>query len=163
MTVDMPTHRHHNSRSGFTLIESLLVIAIMGALMTIVVVSLNPMRQLAQVRNSQRERSTSTILQALEYHSIDHGGFIFDQIDENLRMLGTAADDCDVLCGEEFAVSACMDLAGVLVNDYMAVMPFDPKVGSLERTYYAVQKLPNGRIFVAACGAELDEQIGSIR
>lgn len=135
----------------------------MAALMTIVIVSLNPMRQLAQVRNSQREHSTRTILDALAHHAIDNNGLILDQVDENLRMLGTAGDDCDVLCGAEFSVSACMDLSAVLVNDYMAVMPFDPKVGSEERTYYAVQKLPNGRIFVAACGAELDMQIGSLR
>ncbi|MFH1188719.1 MAG: LamG-like jellyroll fold domain-containing protein [bacterium] len=61
--------------------------------------------------------------------------------------------------GEEITADACIDLSNELVWQYIVGIPEDPKLGTLEKTYYAVKKTNSGRISVQACGIELGEPI----
>jgi hypothetical protein len=53
----------------------------------------------------------------------------------------------------------CLDLSSSLTPTYITSIPFDPKTGSTDRTYYAAQKTPGGRISIKACSAENGEVI----
>lgn len=84
---------------GFTLLEILLVVATIAILAGIVILAINPYKQLAEARNSERHSDTRTILDALYQYNIDHSGSLPDGIDSSLRMLGTDSTDCDIECG----------------------------------------------------------------
>ena len=84
--------------SGFTLLEILLVVAAIAILAGIVVVAINPGKQLAAVRNTARRSDVNTILNSIYQYSLDHGGVFPGGIDTSLKMLGTDSA-CSVNCG----------------------------------------------------------------
>ena len=85
--------------NGFTLIEILMVVAAIGILAGIVIVAINPGRQLAAARNTRRQSDTASIAQALYQYSLDHDGALPDSITAETKMIGTSATGCAVTCG----------------------------------------------------------------
>jgi prepilin-type N-terminal cleavage/methylation domain-containing protein len=61
-------------QKGFTLIEILVVIGIIAILAAVVIVAINPGRQFAQARNSQRESNINSILNAIGQRLADNKG-----------------------------------------------------------------------------------------
>ena len=62
------------SHKGFTLIEILLVVASIAILAGIVIVAINPAKQLVDTRNASRNSAVNTILNAVTQYSIDNSG-----------------------------------------------------------------------------------------
>lgn len=84
---------------AFTLLEILLVVAAIAVLAGIVIVAINPARQLAVSRNAARQSDASAILNSIYQYSLDNNGSFPASIDTNLRMLGTSGSGCTVSCG----------------------------------------------------------------
>jgi len=87
-----------NQNKGFTLIESLFVIGIIAILTAVVIIAINPARQFAQVRNTQRRSDLKSVIDAVEQYRIEHKGALPKGIDGTLRMIGTADSGCNVNC-----------------------------------------------------------------
>ena len=105
--------------TGFTLIEILLVIGVLALLAAIVIIAINPARQLAQVRNTNRQSDITHILNGVYQYSIDHNGNLPAGIDYNLKMIGTSPTGCTVSCVKKLAESpAGYSIAKLRISDF---------------------------------------------
>lgn len=144
-----------NTKTGFTLIEVLVVIGILAILAAIVVVAINPARQFAQSRNTQRVANVNAILNAVGQRMVDNlgtfecGGVSIPQGRSNAGRI--ASDD--------------VDLRSCLVPIYITELPSDPSAepvtGDTYDTGYVIftdSELAN-RIVVAAPNPDpIDEE-----
>lgn len=133
-----------SSHKGFTLIELLLVIGIIAILASIVIVAINPTKQLGDARNAQRKSDVNTILSAVYQYAIDNDGNLPSGITTTrAEICATSATDCD----------SAIDL-DVLTGSYLVRIPRDPQVQTATGTNYWIVEGANGRITVDAPGAE---------
>lgn len=142
------------SKKGFTLIELLVVIGIVVILAAIVLVAVNPGRQLSTARNAQRSSDVNAVLNAVNQYMVDHNG----------QTPGTFTD-CAV--GMDNVGTSDLDLAVYLVATYIAQMPRDPgspstNPGSGVDTGYDICASSN-RVTVGAPNAELGQTISVTR
>lgn len=141
-------------KKGFTLIELLVVIAIIAILAGIVIIAVNPARQVAQARNAQRRADVLTTLNAIHQYYIDNQAFP-SGIDDKYRQLGTSTGgDCSGTCGDWTLENDCLDLTSALTPTYISAIPRDPQ-GDDAHTGYAVTKDAENRITVRACKTEI--------
>lgn len=149
----MFTQMFRKSTKGFTLIEILVVIGIIAVLAAIVIVAINPARQFAQARNSQRTSNVNAILNAVGQNIADHKGvFTCDPVvtiatTPSVSSIGTTT-------GAGFA-----DLEDCLVPTYLPSMIMDPKGGTNANTKYTINTNAAGRITVCAPEAALESAI----
>lgn len=151
-------------KKGFTLIEVLIVIGVIAILAAIVIIAINPARQFAQARNTQRRSDVLAILNSVHQRMVDNRGS-FAQ--------GTT---CDALPTSVETITSTVaagnvDLCACLVTIYIAEMPYDPSDATASYTdctnydsgYTIVQDAASGRVTVNAPSAELGETISVTR
>lgn len=112
-------------KKGFTLLEILLVVGIIAVLAAIVIIAINPGRQLATLRNTQRKSSLAEINKAAQQYYIDHSSYpgnIPNTLTEicNTGSFSTTTSINGIPCGSLVNLSD-------LVPTYMVSMPVDPQ------------------------------------
>lgn len=139
--------RGYQSRRGFTLIEILVVIGIIAILATIVIVAINPSRQFAQARESQRISNINSILNAIGERIADNKGIFASS--GGCPVLSTSTTTIDAGAGA--TSGGHLDLAtNCLVPTYISSLPSDPSGPTAPSTGYEVRTDSSGRTIVCA-------------
>jgi prepilin-type N-terminal cleavage/methylation domain-containing protein len=109
-------------QKGFTLLEVLLVVAIIAILAGIVIIAINPSKNLADTRNAQRAQDVTTILDAVYQYALDNNGAVPAGIGSSAAEMcktGTAGATC--------TAASLVDLSTLTSSGkYIASLPIDP-------------------------------------
>jgi len=151
----------NRKKEGFTLVELLIVIAIIVILFAVILVAVDPPKRLGQARDAVRRQDVRDILEAVQQFMVDNDGTYptgLDSVAASFQMLGTDAAACDG-CAPETTLAACLDISGDLVEEYLADIPFDPATGDAGNTDYAINRTAGDRIEIVACTPEIAASI----
>lgn len=141
-------------QAGFTLLEVLLVVAVIAILAGIVIVAINPSKNLGDTRNSQRSADVNTILNGVYQYSIDNNGTL---------PTGITATATEICATGAASCTSLVDLSSITTSGkYLVAIPKDPQcpsVCSTDGAGYTIMKDANGRVTVAAPDAEQGKTI----
>ncbi len=149
------------SENGFTLIELMLVVAIIGITAALIIFYINPVQQFASARNTQRSSDLATILSAVSQNMADNKGTF------------NCSSGAIPTSSEKMASSgtSTYNIVPCLVPNYLPILPHDPSAGGAhyagtadyDAGYAIVQDATSGRITVNAPSAELGKTISITR
>jgi prepilin-type N-terminal cleavage/methylation domain-containing protein len=153
-TRNKMSHFRIRMSSGFTLLEILLTIALLGILTGIVIFAINPAKQLSEGRNAQRRVDVNTILNAAHQYAIDNNGSYNSIIPTNsagpIAKTGTSGN----------SLSGYVDLSPLTDSGkYLVSIPEDPSLDHPVNTGYSIVQDGNGRVTVYSDNEENNEDI----
>lgn len=154
----MRFYQKAKNQRGFTLLEVLLVVAIIAILAGIVIIAINPGKQLGDTRNAQRQADVTTILNGVYQYSLDNSGAI---------PAGITTTDTEICATGAASCTGLVDLSVLTTNEkYLTSLPQDPQCSTVCATNgigYKIVKTANNRITVSAPAAEQGQTISVSR
>ena len=159
--MKLSSYLQNRFRYGFTLFELLLVIGIIAILASIVIVAINPTKQLGDARDAQRRSDVNTILNAVYQYAIDNNGTLPSGIP-------TSSASALQICKSTVASAACTSASGVsllmLTGSYLVNVPADPQIATgTGYSDYLIYQDSQGRVTVFANTVEQASSIGVTR
>src|SRR5258708_2207700 len=153
-----------DNRTGFTLIELMVVVAILGFLIGIGVIAMNPAGQLASARNQKRQLDLETLMVAVRANVADQSTQTFSCA-AGLIPTSTPARMSSVSSSANYNIAPC------IVPTYILALPFDSGTSSAhyasnsdyDTGYNIIQNASTGQITLSAPAAELGKSISIIR
>jgi len=135
-------------------------VAIIAILAGIVIVALNPGKQLGDSRNAQRKSDVNTILSAVYQYSIDNNGNLPATIlPGTCGTTDTTTGNTTAICKQGIDPAVCLtahmiDLSAISAGQkYLTAVPIDPSISASDTgngNGYFIAKSANGRVTV--CG-----------
>ena len=136
---------------GVTLIELVIVIAILALLTGTAILSFDPAQQLARARNTQRWSHVQSYINAISENIADNNNVFTcaaGPIPTSTIVLGTSG----------------YNIAGCITPTYIVSLPLDPQTGTSTDTGYSiVQNASTSVITVTSDDAELGDAISASR
>jgi prepilin-type N-terminal cleavage/methylation domain-containing protein len=139
---------------GFTLLEILLVIASIGILASIVLVAVNPTRQIALGRNANRLADVGAIYKAIDQYTIKN-----QQLPPSIEAMSVGFANRVDICKPGQSAVGCLNIADNLVPNFLINIPSDPSRSTSTSTRYSVVKNLNDTFAVWSEEAELGKEI----
>jgi prepilin-type N-terminal cleavage/methylation domain-containing protein len=145
-----------NRRSGLTLVEIVIVVAIIAVITGVYFLVANPAGQLASSRNSTRTADLQSIMIAVRYNIAAAGD---DQFSCSAGSIPTSTENMGSASGS-YNIAACL-------STIISVMPFDPSASSAYytsntnyNTGYSISiNSSTGQVTLSAPHAELGKTI----
>ena len=169
------------NKSAFTLIELLIVIAIISIIAAVVFVAFDPLTRFRDSRDAKRWADVNAILSAIKIDQVDNGGNYLPAISNmnpgEVYMIvdGTPANpDCNqgnAYCDTDVTTETvpgnrCLNLAELVQQGYLGSVPISP-AGAYKWTTslsgYTLERSTNGILTVRACESENTSEIKSAR
>ena len=135
--------KEQKTYQGFSLIEILVVVALIIILATITLVAINPGKNFRDTRNAQRSADVTQILNAVTQYTSEEGN--------SIGAFGTITN-CTV--GSSSIGTSGINLSTILVDEFIVAIPMDPSVGTEEVTGYTICVTDGGRVQIDAPNAE---------
>ncbi len=111
--------RIQRKNKGFTLLEILLVIAAIGILAAVVLIAINPNKQIEAAREAKRKSDQNAIAKAIQQYSIDNNGQYPAGIDIGAKVI------CNTKAEQVGSTTICTNKTDLrlLVPNYIASIP----------------------------------------
>jgi prepilin-type N-terminal cleavage/methylation domain-containing protein len=166
-------------RKGFTLVELLIVIAIIAILAAVVFVALDPLTRFQDARDSSRWSDVTSILSAVKIDQVDNGGTTVYGVrfDTSAAAVGagteyhisaaTTTSGCNTNCPNVAASDDCVNIQDLVTEGYLVALPISPTASTTAWTstytgYYLTSNT-GGSITIAACSPENTASISVTR
>ncbi len=151
------------TQAGFTLLEVLLVVAIIAILAGIVIIAINPGKNLGDTRNSQRSADVNTIINGTYQYVLDNNGNL-PGVGARTGAVAISTTPTEVCTAAAASCTGLVDLAVLTTSGkYLVAIPIDPSCPgatcATNGTGYKIAKDVNGRLVVNAPGAENSKTI----
>ncbi len=157
--------------NGFTLIELIVVVAIIGLLAASAFVAINPAKRVGNAADAKRWSDVTAIADAISHYAVDNNGALPSGVDDAtpntsymINILGGSGSGSET-CSTISATDGKRDIATNIVPTYIPTVPSDPDVTKViaeaDGVGYYIIKDSAGRVKVGACN-ESDYATASI-
>lgn len=143
-------------KEGLTKTKITLLVVVIMLIASGIIWAINPQKQFAKLRNSQRRGDVNLIINAVYQYTVDNGGQLPAEIGEQPKEICRKGADC----------SGLIDLSKVVQKKkntaYLSSLPVDPGVGKTNGTGYEIKKVKD-RVTILAPLAEQGAVISATR
>lgn len=157
---------------GFTLIELIVVVAIIALLAAAAFVAINPAKRVGTAADAKRWSDVTAIVDAISHYAVDNNGTLPSGVSgataDTMYLISIAGDSditakyCDAMGTGTYVKK---NIATGIVPTYLATMPIDPDVtktiANTSSTSYYMVKDSAGRVKIGVCN-ESDYATASI-
>lgn len=157
---------------GFTLIELIVVVAIIGLLAASAFVAINPAKRVGNAADAKRWSDITAIADAISHYAVDNNGALPSGVsgasvntEYMIHVAGGVSGGTETCTSTDASTYPKIDIATGISPNYIPTIPFDPDLNlasvNANGVGYYIIKDSAGRVKVGAC-KESDYAVVSI-